>query len=66
MALILMWTFAAVLVFSLVVGVYVLQKSNTIDDKTLAASTEFLRVSSSIFTPLLAFVLGYYFSKREE
>jgi hypothetical protein len=66
LALILIWTFAAALGLSLVIGVFVLWKANAIDDKTLAASTEFLKAISSVFTPLLAFVLGFYFSKREE
>jgi hypothetical protein len=66
LALILTWTFTGLLVISVVVGLIILWRSPTIDDKTLAASSEFLKVTSSIFSPLLAFVLGYYFSKREE
>ncbi len=66
LALILIWTFAGVLLCSLLIGTYVLWKSGNIDDKTLTAATEFLKVTSAIFAPLLAFVLGYYFSKREE
>ena len=66
LALILTWTFTGLLGISVVVGLIILWRSPTIDDKTLAASSEFLKVTSSIFSPLLAFVLGYYFSKREE
>jgi uncharacterized BrkB/YihY/UPF0761 family membrane protein len=66
LALILIWTFAVVLLISLGIGCYVLNRSTAIDDKVLAGSLEFVKATSSIFTPLLAFVLGYYFSKREE
>jgi hypothetical protein len=51
---------------SFAIGAYVLFRSSAIDDKSLAASTEFVKVISSIFSPLLAFVLGYYFGKKEE
>ncbi len=66
LALILIWTFAGVLMLCFGIGIYILRKAAAVDDKTLTASTEFLKVSSSIFSPLLAFILGYYFSKREE
>ena len=66
LALILICTFAGVIGLSLFIGVFILSKSNSIDDKALTASTEFLKVTSSVFSPLLAFVLGFYFSKREE
>lgn len=66
LALILIGTFGGVLMLSFGIGAYILYRANGIDDKTLTASTEFLKVTSSIFSPLLAFVLGYYFSKREE
>ncbi|MGO9273792.1 MAG: hypothetical protein ACLQOO_26730 [Terriglobia bacterium] len=66
LAMVLVWSFAAALLCSFVIGTYVLAKSPAVDDKSLAASTEFIKVTSSIFTPLLAFVLGYYFSKRQE
>lgn len=66
LAMVLIWGFAVAVLCCFVIGFYVLAKSSTIDDKSLAASTEFLKVTSSIFAPLLAFVLGYYFSKREE
>lgn len=66
LAIVLMWSFAGALLCSFSIGIYVLAKSPAFDDKALAASTEFLKVTSSIFAPLLAFVLGYYFSKREE
>ena len=66
LALILTVSFAGVLLLSFSVGVYILRKAPAIDDKTLAAATEFLKVTSAIFSPLLAFILGYYFSKRED
>jgi hypothetical protein len=65
-AIVLVWSFAVAFLCSLGIGVYVLVRSPALDDKSLAASTEFVKVTSSIFAPLLAFVLGYYFSKREE
>lgn len=66
LAMVLIWGFAVAVLCCFGIGFYVLAKSPAIDDKSLAASTEFLKVTSSIFAPLLAFVLGYYFSKREE
>ncbi len=66
LALILTLTFSTLLSFSFLMAWYVLRRSAQIDDKTLGASTEFLKAIGSIFTPLLAFVLGYYFSKRED
>lgn len=66
LAIVLVWSFAVALLCSLGIGVYVLVRAPTLDDKSLAASTEFVKVISAIFAPLLAFVLGYYFSKREE
>lgn len=66
LAMVLVWSFATAVLLCFVVGFYILAKSPSIDDKSLAASTEFFKVTSSIFAPLLAFVLGYYFSKREE
>ena len=66
LAVVLVWGFAVAVLCCFGIGFYVLAKSPAIDDKSLAASTEFLKVTSSIFAPLLAFVLGYYFSKRED
>lgn len=66
LAMVLVWGFVVAVVLCLTFGFYLLVKSPSIDEKSLAASTEFLKVTSSIFAPLLAFVLGYYFSKREE
>jgi hypothetical protein len=66
LAIVLVWAFAITVTCCLGFGFYVLAKSPAIDDKSLAASTEFLKVISSIFSPLLAFVLGYYFSRRDE
>ena len=66
LAIVLVWGFAVAVLCCFGIGFYVLAKSPAIDDKALAASTEFLKVTSSIYAPLLAFVLGYYFSKREE
>jgi len=66
LAVVLIWGFAVAVLCCLGIGFYVLAKSPAIDEKSLAASTEFLKVTSSIFAPLLAFVLGYYFSKRED
>jgi len=65
-ALTLVWTFAGFLTFSFLLGLYILKRAPNIDEKTVSMSMEFLKVSSTLFSPLLAFVLGYYFSKREE
>jgi len=65
-AIVLVWGFVMAVVVCLAFGFYLLAKSPAIDEKALAASTEFLKVTSSTFAPLLAFVLGYYFSKRED
>ena len=66
LAMVIVWSFAVALMLSFGTGFYVMYRSTTIDDKVLAASTEFMKATGSIFAPLLAFVLGYYFSKREE
>ncbi len=65
-ALILVCTFTGMTFLSYLVGLYILYKSGNLDEKVLSLATEFLKASGTIFTPLLAFVLGYYFSKREE
>ena len=66
LAMVIVWSFAVALILSFGTGFYVMYRSTAIDDKVLAASTEFMKATGSIFAPLLAFVLGYYFSKREE
>ena len=66
LAMVLVWGFVVAFVVCLAFGFYLLVKSPSLDEKSLAASTEFLKVTSSIFAPLLAFVLGYYFSRKED
>ena len=36
------------------------------DEKAVNASLEYVKTVGGIFTPLLAFILGYYFTKKEE
>ena len=66
LALILLFGFVGALAASFLLGFYVLWGSNSFDEKTLTLATVFVKVTGSIFTPLLAFVLGFYFSKGEE
>lgn len=65
-ALTVVWTFTGFLTFSFAIGIYILKRSPSIDEKSVSMAMEFLKVSTTLFSPLLAFVLGYYFSKREE
>jgi hypothetical protein len=65
-ALTVVWTFTGFLTFSFGIGLYILKRSPNIDEKSVSMAMEFLKVSTTLFSPLLAFVLGYYFSKREE
>ncbi|SRR6266481_7454760 len=65
-ALTVVWTFTGFLTFSFFIGLYILKRSSIIDEKAVTMAMEFLKVSTTLFSPLLAFVLGYYFSRREE
>ncbi|PYT64503.1 MAG: hypothetical protein DMG35_00220 [Acidobacteria bacterium] len=65
-ALTLVWTFVGSLTASFLLGLYVIRKSGSVDDKTIGQALEFLKTSATLLSPLLAFVLGFYFSKREE
>ncbi len=66
LARILLWSFVGTLLVGFSFAFYVLHRCSSIDEKTITGSLEALKVAGSIFTPLLAFVLGYYFSKRED
>jgi ABC-type nitrate/sulfonate/bicarbonate transport system permease component len=65
LATVIVWSFAFALLLSFAIGFFVMYRSTAIDDKVLTASTEFLKTTGSIFAPLLAFVFGYYFSKKD-
>jgi ABC-type transport system involved in multi-copper enzyme maturation permease subunit len=58
--------FALSLLISFAYAFYVLVRSNSLDEKTVDASLAGLKAVAGVFTPLLAFILGYYFTKKEE
>ena len=66
LARILVWSFVGTLLAGFMFGFYVLHRCSSMDEKTIAGSLEALKVVGSVFAPLLAFVLGYSFSKRED
>jgi hypothetical protein len=65
-ALTLVATFVGSVLLSFVLAIFMLYKSPSLDEKTVSLSMEFLKASSTLLSPLLAFVLGFYFSKRED
>lgn len=60
--------FGVSLAVSFAFGFYVLACSPTRppDDKVVEASLAYVKVTGGMFTPLLAFILGFYFTRKEE
>jgi len=58
--------FCVTLLVSFAFAFYVLHRANSVDEKTVDTSLASLKTTATTFTPLLAFILGYYFTKKEE
>ncbi len=60
--------FGLSLAVSFAVGFYLLAYSavRPPDEKIVEASLAYVKATGTIFTPLLAFILGFYFTKRED
>jgi hypothetical protein len=61
-----LWMFGVALLVSFGFGFYVLSVSQRMDDQVVELSLAYLKTIGTIFGPLLAFILGYYFSKKED
>jgi hypothetical protein len=49
------------------VGIYLLSKSQgAVDQPLIEVSLAYLKTIGTLFTPLLGFILGYYFTKKED
>ncbi len=61
------WRFCVTLLISLYVGMFLLRRSSTpLDQGTIEGSLAYVKNVGGIFTPLLGFILGYYFTRKEE
>jgi hypothetical protein len=59
--------FGVSLVGAFSVGVYLLSKSQgAVDQPLIEVSLSYLKAVGALFTPLLGFILGYYFTKKED
>lgn len=60
--------FGVSLVASFLMGYYVLSSSapGSLDERLVDTSLAYVKIIGGIFTPLLAFILGYYFTKKED
>lgn len=60
--------FGVCLLISFFFAFYVLHRppANAADDKIVDLSMSYLKTVGGIFTPVLAFIMGYYFSRKED
>ena len=59
--------FGVSLLGAFAVGVYLLSKlQGAVDQPSIEVSLAYLKTVGTLFTPLLGFILGYYFTKKED
>jgi len=59
--------FCISLLGSFTIGGYLLSRlSGAVDQSAIEVSLAYLKAVGALFTPLLGFILGYYFTKKEE
>jgi hypothetical protein len=59
--------FGLALAGAFIVGIYLLHRTHgAVDQAAVEVSLAYLKAAGTLFTPLLGFILGYYFTRKEE
>ena len=59
--------FGGSLFFAFVIGCYLIYRAQgAVDQSVIEVSLAYLKSVGVLFTPLLGFILGYYFTRKEE